>query len=197
MNDSVLILADFDYPEKIIVQNIDSELFDFNALWALVKKNPAPLNYLIRVDDPKSYFKELLSKQPLIKAAGGLVRNGRGDFLFIYRLGKWDLPKGKLEEGEKMRETAVREVEEECGIAVDYLGPKIISGYHVYEIKGKMVVKKTNWYEMAVNKVPKLKPQLSEDITKARWIPAEGIGSVMTDTYPLIKDIVNVYQRRA
>ena len=36
--------------------------------------------------------------------------------LFIYRFNKWDLPKGKLNKGEKKQDCAIREVEEECGI---------------------------------------------------------------------------------
>lgn len=195
MNDSALIVADFSASVELIVQTIDSEVFDFKALWSEAKKNPKPVNYLLKVDNPKAYLKKLLTQQPLIKAAGGLVRNGDGECLFIYRLGKWDLPKGKVEENEKMRETAVREVEEECGILVDYLGPKILSGYHVYDVKGNMVVKKTNWYEMAVNKVPRLKPQASEDITQAKWIPTKGFDKVLENTYPLIKEIIHSFYK--
>ena len=58
---------------------------------------------------------------PLIEAAGGLVKNENGDYLFIYRNDKWDLPKGKIEKDEKTKVAAVREVEEECGIAVSKL----------------------------------------------------------------------------
>ncbi|MEK9830598.1 MAG: NUDIX hydrolase, partial [Schleiferiaceae bacterium] len=39
-----------------------------------------------------------------LTAAGGWVKNGRGEVLWIYRLGHWDLPKGKLESGENMEE---------------------------------------------------------------------------------------------
>lgn len=52
-----------------------------------------------------------------INAGGGLVQNAAGEYLLINRHGLWDLPKGKQEEGEDIALTALREVEEECGIS--------------------------------------------------------------------------------
>ncbi|WP_233632586.1 MULTISPECIES: NUDIX hydrolase [Parapedobacter] len=127
----------------------------------------------------------------VIKASGGLVKNGEGDYLFIHRLGKWDLPKGKVDDDESMKQAAVREVEEECGIKVDYLGQKVMTTYHAYMLKGELVLKKTNWYEMGVNKVPKLKPQLEEDITEAIWLGRDKFNKIRKNTYPLIEDILN------
>lgn len=193
MNDSALILADRTTSVEGNTQSVGSETFDFKALWKEVKKNPYPVNYLLEVDNAKAYLDKILDQQNLIKAAGGLVRNGFGECLFIHRLGKWDLPKGKLEENEKMKDAALREVEEECGITVDYLGPKILSGYHVYDLKRAMVVKKTNWYEMAVNGLPKLIPQASEDITQAKWVAKSKCDKVLSNTYPMIKDVMNCF----
>src|SRR5438552_3388516 len=73
----------------------------------------------------KAYLKKIMQSLPLIEAAGGIVKNTDGAYLFIYRLDKWDLPKGKIEKGEKTKEAAVREVEEECGITVTRLGTKV------------------------------------------------------------------------
>ena len=47
----------------------------------------------------------------IIKAGGGVVNNNKNQILFIYRLKRWDLPKGKLDKGETIRECAEREVE--------------------------------------------------------------------------------------
>src|SRR5690606_2227291 len=135
-------------------------------------------------------FKNILSSVPSIKAAGGLVKNGKGEYLFIHRLGKWDLPKGKVEENEKMREAALREVEEECGIKVDYLGKKIATTYHTYYMRGKFVLKQTQWYEMGVNKQPLLTPQQEEDITEAIWLDAKDLKKIKENTYPLIEEIL-------
>ncbi len=51
-----------------------------------------------------------------VTAAGGLVENEKGEVLLIFRRGKWDLPKGKLDPGETIEQCAVREVEEETGL---------------------------------------------------------------------------------
>jgi hypothetical protein len=123
MNQSLLIMADFaPYTDKN-VQTIGKQDLDLEKLFNSIGKN-TPVTYLFVHPDIKKIIKTLLSRLKIIKAAGGLVKNGKGEYLFIHRLGKWDLPKGKIEENEKMSEGAVREVEEECGIRVDYLGKK-------------------------------------------------------------------------
>src|SRR4051812_48020306 len=66
--------------------------------------------------DLEALKKAIWKKFTIIRAAGGLVVNDGGEMLFIFRRGKWDLPKGKLEEGEDLEECAVREVEEETGL---------------------------------------------------------------------------------
>lgn len=78
----------------------------------------------------------------LIKAAGGIVSNETNKYLFIFRNGKWDLPKGKIEKGENSRVAAVREVQEECGIRIDSSRDKVCNTYHIYKINGAMVIKK-------------------------------------------------------
>ena len=56
-------------------------------------------------------------RRVIIKAGGGLVKNEKGEVLFMFRKGKWDLPKGKLDPGETMDACAVREVMEETGVS--------------------------------------------------------------------------------
>ena len=56
-----------------------------------------------------------------VKAAGGLVINKKGQILFIHRKGVWDLPKGKLDSGERLDNTAIRETSEETGIPLKKL----------------------------------------------------------------------------
>lgn len=191
MNESQLILADFVPKKPSIVQTIGLQDIDLEKLF-LASKNKATKDttYLYVNPEVEKVFKAILQKQTIIRAAGGLVKNGEGEYLFIHRLGKWDLPKGKVEEHEKMREAAVREVEEECGIRINYLGEKLHTTYHTYVMRGKFVVKQTNWYEMGVNKSPKLVPQLEEDITEARWIAKEDLPIVKENTYPLIAQII-------
>ena len=126
----------------------------------------------------------------LIEAAGGLVKNDKRNYLFIFRNGKWDIPKGKLEKGEKPKEGAVREVEEECGIAIDECGKKIVNTYHVYTSKGEVVLKKTHWYKMKYTGKAKLKPQIEEGITEVRWMTKKDISLVADNTFPSIMDVL-------
>lgn len=130
----------------------------------------------------------------LIKAAGGLVSNEENKYLFIFRNGKWDLPKGKLDKGENSRVAAIREVQEECGISVDSSGDKICNTYHIYEMNGARVLKKTSWYRMRADHQENLIPQAEEGITDARWLAAGDFMLVRQNTYPLIRDLIKVVE---
>jgi hypothetical protein len=55
---------------------------------------------------------------------------------------------------------------------------------------GKFVLKETEWYDMGVNKSPKLIPQTSEDITEAIWLKKKDIHSITDNTYPLIEEVL-------
>ena len=57
-----------------------------------------------------------------------------------------------------------------------------------------MVIKKTAWYWMRAIKQKKLVPQLEEGITDARWLSAADLMLVRQNTYPLIKDLINVIE---
>ena len=191
MNQSALVIADYIPENRPDIQSIDHQHLDIEKLFKQTKTNSTVTTYFVQIKNPRDYFAAIKEKFRVIKAAGGLVKNGEGDYLFIFRLGKWDLPKGKVDPGESMKKAAVREVEEECGIKVDYLGQKIITSYHIYQMKGEVVLKKTNWYEMGVNKVPKLKPQHEEDITEAVWLPKNRFGKIRKNTYPLIAEVLD------
>lgn len=189
MNQSLLILADFVPQIDKTSQTIGKQDLDLEKLFNNTSKNQS-ITYLFIHPEAKKIAKNVLDSVKTIYAAGGLVKNGKGEYLFIHRLGKWDLPKGKIEAGEKMSEGAVREVEEECGIKVDYLGKKIATTYHTYYMGGKFVLKETEWYEMGVNKSPKLIPQKEENITQAIWLKKKDISTIRENTYPLIEDVL-------
>lgn len=195
MNQSLLILADFAPRIKGNVQTIGLQDIDMEKLFNSITKNNN-ITYLYVHPNINQVLKNILSTVKIIHAAGGLVKNGEGDYLFIYRLDKWDLPKGKVEESEKMKDAALREVEEECGIKVNYLGPKIATTYHTYYMRGKFVLKQTKWYEMGVNKVPKLIPQTEEDITQAIWLDPQELDKVESNTYPLITEIIEKIKKK-
>ncbi len=119
------------------------------------------------IDEIWSEFQKLFR---IIEAAGGIVSNSEGDLLFIKRLGKWDLPKGKMEKGESREESAVREIEEETGLQNVELLSFINTTYHIYvERNGDKVLKCTHWFEMSFNGEDTSKPQIEEGITEVAW----------------------------
>ena len=83
----------------------------------------------------------------IIDAAGGVVSNEKGKRLLIYRLKKWDLPKGKLDKGENFKMAAIREVEEETGVKVK-LKKSITTTWHTYTIRNNPILKRNKWYAM-------------------------------------------------
>ena len=171
-------------------QRIDYEGFDFFSFYNRFRDVPHPSVYLLTAPDAKQLFKKIKLSLRFIKAAGGLVRNEENKYLFIFRKGKWDLPKGKIDDGEKTKVAAVREVEEECGIKVTHLDEKLCKTYHVYEMERQTVLKKTTWYRMRADDQPNLVPQLEEDITEARWLSPADFEIVKQNTYPMIRDVV-------
>ncbi|MDG5768258.1 NUDIX domain-containing protein [Balneolales bacterium ANBcel1] len=117
----------------------------------------------------------------LIEAGGGVVFRGGGkdrDILLIFRRGVWDLPKGKIEQGESIEEGAVREVEEETGCAGVHITGDLGTTNHSYLENGVMYQKRTRWYAMQC-KTANLKPQHEEQIEDLRWmLPATAIEKV-------------------
>ncbi len=125
-----------------------------------------------------------------IIAAGGLVTNQKGELLMIFRRGKWDLPKGKLDEGERIEECALREVEEETGLQNINRGKLIDITIHYYEEEGGQIIKKTYWYEMSINGHQALKPQTEEGISEAKWVSKATIDDCLANTYENIRQII-------
>jgi 8-oxo-dGTP pyrophosphatase MutT (NUDIX family) len=128
-----------------------------------------------------------------IVAAGGIVENEDGKILLQYRRGKWDLPKGKLDNGETIEDCAVREVEEETGLRNIILGELVGITHHLYTEKQKEIDKETHWYAMKVKGQQKLVPQIEEDIMELRWVGENDLQEYLSDTYPNIIEIVEKY----
>jgi ADP-ribose pyrophosphatase YjhB (NUDIX family) len=137
-------------------------------------------------------FEKICSEFNQINAGGGLVRNSAGEYLLIFRNGKWDLPKGKQEAGEDIKVTAVREVEEECGIDSLELGNLLCVTHHTYRLNGEFMLKHTFWYNMEYKGDAALKPQTEEDIEMCKWVKGEEIAELVKDTYPSIKRVFEV-----
>lgn len=126
-----------------------------------------------------------------IEAAGGFIKK-KNEFLFIYRLGKWDLPKGKLDKGETIQAAAVRECEEECAVKNLKIEQQLSSTYHVYKYKNKFALKQTFWFYMTTDYAEKLIPQTEENIEEVKWFTKEEIKkTVFANSYFTIVDVVN------
>ena len=118
----------------------------------------------------------------LIHAAGGIVSDGNGDILMIHRLGCWDFPKGKVEDGEDWETAALREVEEETGLHDITLAEPLPNTYHTYQLRGTPILKITHWYAMNAPQQP-LTPQTEEDITQAVWVPQTEVSDRLQKSY--------------
>jgi len=134
--------------------------------------------------------KAFWKKFNLIKAGGGLVDNGKGLYLFMFRRGKWDLPKGKLDPGETLEQCAVREVGEETGLQEVRLERPLVVTYHTYDESGKHMLKETHWYKMNTADGQMLKPQQEEQITELRWVAPDRMGELLKNTFPSIVDVI-------
>ena len=137
--------------------------------------------------DEKLIMKTLKAKIPVVKAGGGLVYNGDGKVLFIYRNGKWDLPKGGTEKNETMEETAMREVEEETGVSGLSVINKLQKTYHVFKRNGRYKLKQTYWYEMKSTFKGNPIGQVDEGIEKVVWVDPIDIPKLLENSYENIK----------
>lgn len=137
----------------------------------------------------KTFFKHFT----LIEAAGGIVQNEKKEILFIFRLEKWDLPKGKIEDSESPEVAAHREIEEETGITGLTIKKKIGETFHTYDAYGKHFLKTTHWFYFTSPGKQSLKPQLEENITLIKWFSTKQIKTVMDDTYDSIKEVIKLY----
>ncbi len=146
-------------------------------------------------DNIDEIWKEFQKLFRIIEAAGGLVNNSDGETLFIKRLGRWDLPKGKMEKGESREESAVREIEEETGLKNVELIAFINTTYHIYiERNGEKILKCTHWFEMNFNGEDTSTPQIEEGITEVAWKNTAQIESeVFPSTFQNIKLIVKEF----
>lgn len=160
--------------------------------------------YKVFIDNiPKTYqldseveLLKVFDDHKFIKAAGGLVRRN-DQFLFIKRHGFWDIPKGKLDKGETIKECAVREIEEECGLIQPKIIDHLVDTWHTYETsKGKKVIKKSYWYLLDEGtNIVDLVPQEDEGITEVRFFNIEEFDIIREHTYGSITEVMDVLLR--
>jgi 8-oxo-dGTP pyrophosphatase MutT (NUDIX family) len=175
------------------IKNVTEEAFD--TLLGFLNSN-VPTNILSVIistaDMPMKKY--LRRKFKVVKAAGGLVRK-KEKFLMIYRMKKWDLPKGKRERNETFKQTAVREVGEECNIPVK-IGKKICTTWHTYTMNKNAMLKKTKWYLMDCVDDSKMKPALEEDIEELRWMTRKEVYHALEHSYKSISYVFERYYKK-
>ncbi|MBP6557730.1 MAG: NUDIX domain-containing protein [Flavobacterium sp.] len=174
-----------------IAKETDFQLFllesvDIEQVIIKMFQNKIQKAYLYYPDE-KAILKKVKEKIPVCKAGGGLVYNKAGDVLFIFRNGKWDLPKGGIEKNEEIEDTATREVEEETGVNNLVISHKLQKTYHVFKRNGKYKLKITHWFEMRTNFEGTPKPQENEGIEKVAWLNPEQIKEALKNSYENIK----------
>jgi 8-oxo-dGTP pyrophosphatase MutT (NUDIX family) len=129
-----------------------------------------------------------------IEAAGGVVRNHAGEYLFIRRYGVWDLPKGKLHKKERIQNGALREVAEETGLTKLKIQKQLPSTFHIYtDKKGVEILKETFWFEMICDEGQIPVPQQEEDITEVRWFSAEKLEIPLQNSYASLRFLLEGY----
>ncbi len=160
----------------------------FKQALALLEKNE--YNGVMIIGDKTQLEKEMLWSFYPLHSAGGVVRNERDEILMIFRRGKWDLPKGKQDEGEDIETCALREVREETGIKQVKIEEKICNTLHIYPMSGQMILKHTAWFKMRASAQELLYPQEEEQIEKALWVKSQDLAPLLVDSFETIKEVL-------
>ncbi|MEM6721223.1 MAG: NUDIX domain-containing protein [Bacteroidota bacterium] len=185
INDKLIILSNevqkSEISDTFLLKDVDLE-------WLIGKLNAGKLDKAILYHDKGEELLPILSARlPLVEAAGGLVKNAQGETLFIFRNGKWDLPKGKTEKGEDIEETAIREVEEETGVTGLQITEFLMQTYHIFKRNGEYRLKLTHWYKMETAYNGELLPQIEEDIMEVTWKNEAATQLALQNSYENIK----------
>jgi ADP-ribose pyrophosphatase YjhB (NUDIX family) len=183
LNNNIINFVDIDS-----YKFVDQIIYDIEA-------SGKSFDFVINHEDEREVWKQFIKCFKELPAAGGFVRNSEGAFLFIRRLGVWDLPKGKIEKKESSESAAIREVEEECGLSGLQIVRPLDSTYHIYRSpwikKGSnLVLKETKWFLMNYSGIEIPVPQLEEDIEEVRWFAPSEIEWVMQHTYSSLADLI-------
>lgn len=141
--------------------------------------------------DEELLLKLFKDKITINKAGGGLVENDKGQVLFIYRNGKWDLPKGGIEKNETIEETSIREVEEETGCRDLKITKRLEKTFHIFKRNGEYRLKITYWFFMTTNYNGDLHGQIEEGIEKVVWVDKKDIPELLKNSYQNIKLLFN------
>jgi len=156
----------------------------------VIDKDPEHFDFYFVSDNAEELFIHFYTRMRIVAAAGGFVMNEKGEALFIFRRGRWDLPKGKIDSDETEEQAAVREVMEETGLGKVSLDKRLASTYHVYTIGKEWILKETHWFTMKAASSEKLIPQAEEGITLIKWIEPQGFDEMSKKVYRSLESVV-------
>ena len=157
----------------------------------IIKKVELSKSVALITDDPEATFAALCREFKVVRAAGGVVTNSKGQLLMIRLRNRWDLPKGHIELKEENHEAALREVIEETGIRANILDNKpLATTWHAYNIYGPWELKSTDWWRMQATEDATPEPQNEEGITEVRWMDSEACAEALNESYETIKEVV-------
>ncbi len=179
----------------VLITHATNDLIDGYLKLLEMKKLNEVKSFNFLVDNEGISGKYIKDQYKIIKAAGGIVLKNE-KLLMIHRLGVWDLPKGKLENGEPSSECAVREIEEECGVKAE-ITDKICTTWHTYTDKDKKILKKTSWYMLKCIDDKNAKPQLDEQIDELAWKSYKDAKDSLSDSYESVKYVLKAYRKLA
>lgn len=165
----------------------EEDLEEIIGIYSMLKTIKSLTIFHYNIEQLQEDFKKCFKN---IDAAGGVVKNKNDEYLLIYRRGKWDLPKGKVDKGESYQQAAIREVIEETGLKDVSLDRPLISTYHTYPFKNKIALKKTYWFSMDYLGDDAPVPETEEDIEEARWFKASELEEPLKNTFPLVVDVL-------
>ena len=177
--------------QRLLIKSSPSEIIPILQFLTFNRKQLTQEQHITLWVDNHEDTKELMqSNLKVISSAGGIVRK-KDQTLMIYRLGKWDLPKGKIEPGETVAAAAIREVHEECNVEAS-IDDEICTTWYTFSKSRKMIVKKVTWYSMSCIDDTHKRPQRKEGIQKVAWINSDGLPRALNNTYASVRSI---YQR--
>ena len=145
-------------------------------------------------EDCDAAFDRFLAEFKYVEAAGGVVKNERGEVLMIYRRNRWDLPKGHIDTGEDALTAAKREVEEETGVSGLKFVSELCNTLHAYNVYGEWELKCTYWFAFDAQSAVTT-AQTEEDIESAVWCNPAEVDSNLEESYPTIKEVIYEYRR--
>lgn len=109
-----------------------------------------------------------------VDAAGGLTIDCNDQILFIFKNGRWDLPKGLVDRGNTAEKTALNETSEETGLKAEKIEvlTELIPTIHVSKFNKTRSLKYTRWFLLRYSgERSEFAPQKEEGIEHCEWIP--------------------------